>query len=87
MGVKFLGTPIEQFDQLCKEEEKVVITISCYKSDKEGLVYPDSTITYEDILTSHYGRQIKSSKDIFSFDGDAAKVYAVDYNKRQELVN
>ena len=31
MGIKFLGTPIEQFEQLCKEEEKVTITVSVFQ--------------------------------------------------------
>jgi hypothetical protein len=34
MGVKFLGTPIEQFDQLCNEEETVMIEISCFKMEE-----------------------------------------------------
>ena len=91
MGVKFLGTPLEQFDQLCREEEKVVISVSCYKSEETG--YPNTdivdggtTVEIEEVLTAQWGQQIKSSKDIFSFDGDA-KVYAVDLNKRMELVN
>ncbi|HZE77336.1 MAG TPA: hypothetical protein VE089_02185 [Nitrososphaeraceae archaeon] len=36
MGVKFLGTPIEQFDQLCNEEEIVMIEISCFKMEEFG---------------------------------------------------
>ncbi|MGA7367636.1 MAG: hypothetical protein WBX01_00775 [Nitrososphaeraceae archaeon] len=38
MGIKFLGTPIKQFDQLCREEEKVTITVSRFKTmpDSDG---------------------------------------------------
>ena len=91
MGIKFLGTDLASFDQLCREEEKVIISISCFKSEEIG--YPNSdvdggtTMEIEEVLTAQWGQQIKSSKDIFQFDGDAAKVYAVDLNKRMELVN
>ena len=70
MGIKFLGTPIEQFERLCSEEEKVTITVSCFKADKEGLFHPDGTVTYEDILVAQWGRQIKSAKDIFTYDNE-----------------
>ena len=94
MGIKFLGTPIEQFDQLIKEEEKVTITVSCFKS--EEMYYPGTdtdgvghTMEVEDTLTGQWSQQIMSSKDIFQFDGDAAKVYApyTPRNKILELVN
>ena len=75
MGVKFLGTPIEQFDQLCKKEEIVKITIECFKreplyshnTDVDG----SATMEIEELQTAGWSQQIKSSKDIFSFDGDA----------------
>ena len=93
MGIRFLGTPIEQFEQLIKEEEKVMITISCYKSEELWTANSDidnhhgPTVEIEQVLTAQWGQQIKSAKDIFQFDGDAAKVYAVDLNKKMELVN
>ena len=34
LTIRFLGTPIEQFDKLCKEEEMVRITFSCYKVEE-----------------------------------------------------
>jgi hypothetical protein len=45
------------------------------------------TVEMEEVKTGGWSQQIKSSKDIFQFDGEAAKVYAVDYNKKLELVN
>jgi hypothetical protein len=75
MGIRFLGTPIEQFDQLCKEAEKVMITVSCYKSEETG--YPNTdvdgnaTVEIEDAQTGGWGRQIRSKRDIFEFDYDS----------------
>jgi hypothetical protein len=70
LGVKFLGTPIEQFERLCREEEKVTVVVSCFKSDKEGLYHPDGTVTHEDILVAQWGRRITSAKDIFTYDDE-----------------
>jgi hypothetical protein len=64
LEIRFLDTTIEQFNQLVKEEEKVKVTISCYKTDH----YNDGTS--EVVLTSAYTREIRSIKDIFQFDYD-----------------
>ena len=87
MGVKFLGTPIEQFDQLCSEEDYITITISCYKKIPSRDRNPEGLATIDHVVSSQFETKVRSSKDIFSFDGDAAKIYAVDMNKRMELVN
>ena len=68
MGIKFLHTSIKQFDRLCNEEEKVVISINCYKT--EETVHPDGSITLDDVLTSGWGVQIKTWKDIFQIDDE-----------------
>ncbi len=68
MGIRFLGTPIEQFDRLCIEEEIVKITISCFKREEIG--HPDGSTTMEEVRTGDWGMQIKSSKDILQFVDD-----------------
>jgi hypothetical protein len=40
MGIRFLGTPIEAFDQLCKEEEIVMIRVECFR--REPIGYPNT---------------------------------------------
>lgn len=74
MTIRFLGTPIDQFDQLCREEEKVMITVSCYKTEELGFPNTDvdgsATIEIEDVLTGQWSQQIMSSKDIFQFDNE-----------------
>ncbi|MGA7368143.1 MAG: hypothetical protein WBX01_03370 [Nitrososphaeraceae archaeon] len=63
MTIRFLhGTPLDQIDQLCKEEEMVKVSISCYHTEH----YSDGTS--ELVLTSAWSSQIKSSKDLFQFD-------------------
>ena len=65
--------PIERIDQLCKEEEKVKITINTYKTnlyygDKTGLI-----VNRELVQTGGYGTTIESSKDVFQFDNSDMK--------------
>lgn len=71
----WLGTPLEQFDQLCKEEERVKITVSCYTTEK----YKDGT--EEQILTGAWSQEIRSSKDIFQFDYEDMKLLTRDTKK------
>jgi hypothetical protein len=52
MGIKFLGTLIEQFDQLCNEEEIVMIEISCFKMEEFG--HRDGSTTMERVKTGKY---------------------------------
>ena len=87
MGIKFLGTPIEQFDQLCSEEDYITITISCYKKIPSRDRNPEGLSTIDHVVSSQFETKVRSSKDIFQFDGDAAKVYAPYTNKKLELVN
>jgi hypothetical protein len=68
MGIKFLGTPIEQFDQLCREEEVVKVSVSCYHTEK------NADGTEELVLSGAWGCQIKSSKDIIQFDYEDMKI-------------
>lgn len=68
MGIKFLGTPIKQFDQLCNEEEKVMIKIECFTSMELG--NSDGSVTREDVKTGGWGIQIKSWRDIFQIDDE-----------------
>jgi hypothetical protein len=68
MGIKFLGTPIRQFDRLCSEEEKVIIEIKCFKT--EHVIDKDGRFVTEDIQTGGWGVQIKSWKDIFQVDDE-----------------
>jgi hypothetical protein len=69
MGIKFLGTPIKQFDQLCDEEEKVMIEIKCYKKEEIGYPSPEGVRFVEEyVQTAGWGVQIRSSKDIFQVD-------------------
>lgn len=72
MGIKFLGTPIKQFDQLCNEEEKVMIEIKCFKSEEIGYPLEGGGFKYvtEDVQTGGWGVQIKSWKDIFQIDDE-----------------
>lgn len=72
MGIKFLGTPVKMFDQLCNEEEKVMIEIKCFKSEEIGYPQPDGSmkVVTEDVQTGGWGRQIKSWKDIFQIDDE-----------------
>jgi hypothetical protein len=69
LTIRFLGTPIDQFDRLCKEEEKVTITISCFSTEE----YNDGTPS-ELVLTFQESWQILSSKDIFQFDYEDMKM-------------
>jgi hypothetical protein len=83
LGVKFLGTPIEQFDELCREEEKVKITITCTKEEalynhNSGIDGRGTTVEMEDTITVQWGQQIKSSKDIFEFVDDEDSIYDID---------
>ncbi|MGC1132790.1 MAG: hypothetical protein WA941_08205 [Nitrososphaeraceae archaeon] len=87
MGIKFLGTDISLFDKLCEEEGYITITISCYKKIESKRKNDFGLTSYDSVVSSQFESKVRSSKDIFQFDGDAAKVYAVDLNKRQELVN
>ena len=69
MAIRFLhGTPIEQIDRLCNEEEKVIIEISCYREEH----YPDGTSEW--VKTGGWGSQIRSSKDLFQYDNEDIKV-------------
>lgn len=72
MGIKFLGTPIKQFDQLCSEEEIVMIEVKCYK--REDMSYPQPEggmkIVTENVQTGGWGRQIFSWKYIFQVDDE-----------------
>ena len=75
MTIKFLGLSWDEINQLCREEEKVMITISCFKTEELG--HADGSVTKEDVLTYSYGQQIRSAKAIplqFDFD-DSVKVY------------
>ena len=78
MGIKFLGTPIRQFDRLCSEEEKVIIEIKCFKTE-EIVNLEKGTVTTEDIQTGGWGVQIKSWRDIFQVDDED------DYPDKSEL--
>lgn len=68
MTIRFLGNPLDQIDQLCREEEKVKVTISCHHTE----VYNDGTS--EEVLTSASTREIRSSKDLFQFDYEDMKL-------------
>jgi hypothetical protein len=70
MGIKFLGTPIKQFDQLCNEEEIVMIEIKCFKKEEIGYPNPEGGIVFrtEKVQTGGWGVQIRSSKDIVQID-------------------
>lgn len=72
MGIKFLGTPIKQFDRLCSEEEIVVIRVECYKSEEIGYPQPEGgmKLVKENIKTGGWSRQIFSWKDIFQTDDE-----------------
>lgn len=72
MGIKFLGTPIKQFDQLCSEEEIVMIEVKCFKTEEIGYPQPEGgmKIIRENVQTGGWGRQIHSWHDIFQVDDE-----------------
>ena len=74
-------------DQLCKEEEKVMISVSCCKKEKISHPNPNAnsdgggggiTFEMEDELTGQWSRQIRPSKDIFQFDCEDMKMLTRD---------
>ena len=65
--IKFLHTPIEQIDRLCKEEEKVEVIINIYHTE----YYRDGTSELSQ--TGGFGGTIKSSKDLIQFDNEDMK--------------
>lgn len=67
MTIRFLGTPIEQIDQLCKEEPMVKVFINTYAVE----YHPDGTA--EVVQTGQFGSTIKSSKDLIQFDYEDMK--------------
>ena len=69
MTIKFLHTPIEQIDQLCKEEQIVKVTISTYQTE---LYKKDGTLAL--VKTAAFGQTIKSSKDLIQFDNEDMKM-------------
>jgi hypothetical protein len=73
MAIRFLhGTPLNQIDRLCQEEEKVMIEISSYRLE----YYPDGTIEW--VKTGGWGSQIHSSKDLFQYDNEDINVLSDD---------
>jgi hypothetical protein len=69
MTIKFLHTPIERIDQLCKEEEKVEVVINIYRTEH----YNDGTPS-QLVQKGGYGGTIKSSKDLIQFDDSDMKI-------------
>jgi hypothetical protein len=72
MKILFLGVPLEQIDQLCKEEEIVKVSISTYKREITGHVGGEGD-TLEEVQTGGWGIQIRSSKDMIQFVSDDAR--------------
>lgn len=83
MGIKFLGTPVKQFDKLCREEEKVVIEVKCFKTEVFEHREDDRSVvtTTEDVLIGAWSSQIKSWRDIFQIDDED------DYLDKKELTD
>lgn len=69
MTIKFLHTPIEQIDQLCRDEEKVKVTIAVYNTEH----YNDGSGPSALVKTSEWGQTIKSSMDLIQFDDSDMK--------------
>jgi hypothetical protein len=72
MKIRFLGVPLEQIDQLCKEEEIVKVSISTYKREIFSHTGGEGD-TLEEVQTGGWGIQIRSSKDLIQFVGDETK--------------
>ena len=79
MGIRFLHTPIEQFDRLCEEEGYITITISCWKKIPSRPKNTEGLDMVDHVVSSQFETKVRSSKDIFQFDGDAAEKYSVNY--------
>jgi hypothetical protein len=73
MKIRFLGTPIEQIDQLIAEEEIVMVSIQTFKMEELGHI--DGSTTMERVQTGGWGIQIRSSKDLIQFVDDKEDEY------------
>lgn len=64
---KFFHTPVEQIEQLCKEEEYVEVMINVYRTEHY------SNGISEKVLIGAYGGRIKSWTDLIQFDDSDMK--------------
>jgi hypothetical protein len=76
MSIKFLHIPLEIIDRLCEEEEKVVILVNAYRTERHS----DGTI--EERLIAGWGATIRRSKDLFQFDNEDIKTRTDDTKEK-----